>query len=511
VTAAMKQNPFLTSLPKPQADILAPKDLDFNTGTAEILRMPEVKSVVKSDFIVLPCDLVCELGGDRLLQAWLVKSASIADMAHDADDDALDGSSPSAGGFNSGLGVWYEAKTETPIKGQETDFIATVALPPSPSERPTKESLIHSLSKLVYSMPKNSLKDIVDEREGFPLRHSLITQHPRVRLRTTHRDAHIYIFPHWVMDFVSQNDNLDSIGEDVLGWWAKATWQKGLDEKLGLRELMGGKSTDMKSSRDDFERPSTEGSTARSQPSIVPPMLAYVQTPEPSAPLIRRVDTAQLLLQTSLRLAKLPSIEEAGFESSSPFAHPRKVSYPEGLAPKTNISQVDTLLADNVTVAQKSTIKESCIGASCQIGEGAKILQCLLMDDVIVGKNCKLTRCVVGRRVKISDNCTLTDCEVQENLLVEPKSKSISPEIGFRSKGTFISVSSMLLIRSSLFSRSYDERREAHVSLRSGGHRRRDSRVDGSRRGSVARSREVSLGWGFSCPEPPDLHRFWLS
>lgn len=399
-----------------------------------------MKEIVTSDFVVLPCDLVCELGGDKLLQAWMVKSASLSDILGD-----------SAGPHSGGLGVWYETKTATPVKGEETDFIATVPLPAStvPAQ---KGSLLPHVSKLVYSMPTDSLKDLTEEKKGFPIRHGLLRQHPRVRMLTTHRDAHIYILPQWVMDFVAENDRLESIGEDVIGWWAKAGWQKGLAEKLGMKKIFeSGAEQEETPSTEHDRTPSEEGDgdsdkhddnqgqygakkprpgrdsgdmTSQDGQAGVPPILAYVHPSQPSGPLVRRVDTAKLLLAISLELAKLPSVEDAGPDAASPFAHMRKVAYPEGVKARTTITQKDSLVAENVTVQEKTSIKESVIGANCQINEGAKLQQCLLMDGVVVGKNCKLTRCILGKRSEIGDGSTLTDCEVQENLFVEPKSES---------------------------------------------------------------------------------------
>lgn len=450
----MDTNPFLTGLPLPRPDLLAPEGLDHNTGTAEILRLPEVKEIVTSDFVVLPCDLVCELGGDKLLQAWMVKSASPSDILGD-----------SAGPRSGGLGVWYETKTATPIKGEETDFIATVPLAAStvPAQ---KGSLLPHVSKLVYSMPTDSLKDLTEEKKGFPIRHGLLRQHPRIRMLTTHRDAHVYIFPRWVMDFVAENERLESIGEDVIGWWAKAGWQKGLSEKLGMQKILeSGDEQENTPSTEHDRSPSAEGDgdsdkqsdnqgrggdresrSGRSSGDMaqqdgqggqadVPPMLAYVHPSQPSGPLVRRVDTAKLLLAVSLDLAKLPSVEEAGPDAASPFAHVRKVAYPEGVKPRTTITQKDSLVAENVTVQEKTSIKESVIGANCQINEGAKLQQCLLMDGVVVGKNCKLTRCILGKRSEIGDGSTLTDCEVQENLFVEPKSECMPTSQPLRAAG----------------------------------------------------------------------------
>lgn len=420
ISTALNINPFLTALPHPRPDLLAPEGLDNNTGTADILRLPEVRNVLTSDFVVLPCDLVCELGGDKLLQTWMVRAAA----------GPLDGSSNRGSG---GMGVWYETKSATPIKGEETDFIATSPFSPPTTVPTPKDSLLSNLSRLVLSMPTDSRKDITEERKGFPLRHGLMRKHPRVKILTTHRDAHIYIFPRWVVDFVAENPRLESIGEDVVGWWAKAGWQDGLSEKLSMRKAVLGPAEPSSEEAPDspaLQEHSPEGSPARratkaeEAPFAVPPLLAYVHPA--AAPVVRRVDTAPLLLAVSLQLAKLPSVEEAGAEAS-PYAHNRKVAYPEGVKPRTTITRQDSLVADNVMVEEKTSIKECVIGANCQIKEGAKLFQCLLMDGVVVGKGCKLTRCILGKRSDIGEATTLTDCEVQENLLVEPKSEFSLP------------------------------------------------------------------------------------
>lgn len=432
ITTAMNTNPFLTSLPYPRPDLVSPQGLDYNTGTAEILRLPEIRDIVKFDLLVLPCDLVCGIGGDKLLQTWMVKAASLPDLL----DDEL---APSCSG---GLGVWYETKSANPVKGEETDFIATTPMAKDLTA-PTNPILQH-LSYLTLSMPTDSFNDLVEAKNAFPLRHSLLRKHPKLRMLTTHRDAHIYFLPKWIMDFVKNNDKLETIGEDVVGWWAKATWQAGLPEKLGLtKALQGGvaatESTGsirqhslspqgeiLNSQDNDSSHPTDPGDVRSSllnkgtQPTV-PPVLAYIHPSDPDAPFLRRVDTAQLLLSVSLRLAKLPSVEETGPDAASPFAHPKKIAYPDGVKPRTTITRQDCLIANNVMVDEKTSIKECVVGANCQIKEGAKLFQCLLMDDVVVGKGCKLTRCILGKRSNIGDGSTLTDCEVQENLLVEPR------------------------------------------------------------------------------------------
>ena len=284
---------------------------------------------------------------------------------------------------------------------------------------------------------------------------------------TTHRDAHIYIFPYWVMEMIRKNEKFESISEEVMGWWAKASWQDGLGEKLGLRQILQEEneesdhgsqmveedidvskfSTTYSGNNVENEESSTTALASRvtrsssipdsaksltANPKLtIPPILAYVQPSGLNEPLIRRVDDSHLLLTISLRLAKLPSIEEVGKEAASPFAHHSKIAHKESIPRKCRVEAENSLLADNVIVEEKTNIKESVIGSNCKIGEGARLLRCLLMDGVEVGPNVQLTDCILGRRCKMEggdakdgDKTVLKDCEVQDGQVIEWGSKS---------------------------------------------------------------------------------------
>ena len=471
IDAALSQNPHLTSLPAPKPDILAPEGLTHQTGTGEIFRLPEVQAAVTGDFIVLPCDLVCELDGASLVETWMVEEAGLGGATGGRTEvgNAPMGIGGEKIGRRGGLGVWYQTKGEGSMKGEETDFIATTPLPP-PLVPPPADSLRRDISNLVYTVPTDTLNDITEENKCFPVRHSLLKKHGRIKMLTTHRDAHIYFFPYWVLEMMKKNEKFESVSEEVLGWWAKAGWQDGLGDKLGLRNIfqrptsskgeeVGDSVLDnevnvaMLSSTwvgpEDGTYPNTSTTFAsrvrdpdapdaplpilstRSKLTI-PPILAYVQPSGPSYPLIRRVDTAQLLLTVSLRLAKLPSVEEVGKDSASPYAHQAKIAHRESIPKKCRVEAENSLLAENVTVEEKCNVKESVIGANCKIGEGARLMRCLLMEGAEVGENAQLTGCILGRRCRVEggpakgdEKTILKDCEVQEGQVVEWGSKSL--------------------------------------------------------------------------------------
>ncbi|KAL8716615.1 MAG: hypothetical protein Q9225_006074 [Loekoesia sp. 1 TL-2023] len=420
---ALSRNPDLTSLPLPRPDVLAPESLSQNTGTAEILRLPEVQAAIDGHFLILPCDLLSELAGESLLETWMVHAAGLVGSA------ALSG----------GLGVWFPTKGEHAVKGEETSFLMTAQLlharfPPS------SKSLRSDLSKLVYSTSTDTLGDVVESKKAFPIRHGLLRKHGRIRMLTTTRDAHVYLFPYWIIDFINRNPTFDSISEDVVGWWAKATWQDGLVPKLGLDHILN-PSSEINGSKDaentthananieeDLDLasmstthvshlltpPTTPSSSTQNQtkspPQTVPPFLAYVHPS--STPLIRRIDTPALLLHASLYIASLDP-------SSSPLAHPHKIHPTCSIAPRTTVSQ-DVLVGSNTTVSQHAIIKNSVIGANCVIGVGARLTKCVLMDEVEVGEKTVLTGVVVGARARVRKDCKLGEgCEVQPGFVVE--------------------------------------------------------------------------------------------
>lgn len=400
-----------------------------------------MRAVITGDFLILPCDLICEIPGESLLEAWMIQESGLGGAASNSCDylGPKMGVGGEKGGRRGGLGVWYQTKTESSVKTTETDFIITAALPQS-TVQPPELSLRPHISKLVYATSSDTLGDIIEENNGFPIRHGLIRKHGRIRMLTTHRDAYIYIFPHWVLDLAARNENFVSIGEDVVGWWAKASWQDGLAEKLGLQQIFDGTSpslsldekdgvdsnsqnsgmieddidlANMSSTHTSSLLPPTQASDRQRSP--IPPILAYIHPSPPapaSSPLLLRVDTTSLLLNTSLHLATHPP-------GTTSHSHPQKISTPSLIAPHTTVHAPTTLLAPNVTVATHASIKECVIGASCSIGAGAKLARCVLMDEVEVGEKCVLSGCVLGRRTRIGKGAVLKDVEVQGGFVVE--------------------------------------------------------------------------------------------
>lgn len=417
--SALATNPALTSL-TPKPEVLAPTELTQTTGTGELLRLPEVQKAITGDFVILPCDLVSELEGSKLVQQWM----TLNPLPISAKAEKQKG----------GMGLFYPTQGLEGIshKKDETDFIATVALPKAPVSAPLG-SLRQDVEELVLSMPTDTLKDLLEEdkESSLKIRQSLIAKHSRVKIKTKHRDSHVYIFPKWVKELAAQNERFDSISEDVLGWWAKAGWQDGLGDKLGLDEVLGEKDAQspgeegMATTEPDLDV-ATLSSTSSSRPPAAtstdapafatrvktapvtsktptkpPPLLAYIQpslpaavtAPNASHPFVRRVDTTAALLNTSLYLAKQTP--------EHTLAHEHKIHPTASVGQQSRISQEDSLVAENAKLGMRVNIKETIVGPNCEIGNNSRLTRCLLMDGVVVGEGVQLTGCIIGRRARI--------------------------------------------------------------------------------------------------------------
>ena len=384
------------------------------------MRLPEVQKAITGDFVILPCDLISEVEGSKIVQQWLTLNPLSV--------------SAKTGQHKSGMGVFYPTQGLEGIshKKDETDFIATVALPQPPVPAPSG-SLRPDVEELVTSMPTDTLRDLIEEdsSKSLKIRQSLVAKHGRVKMKTKHRDAHVYIFPRWVKELAAKNEKFDSISEDVLGWWAKAAWQDGLGSKLGLDEILGDNGGES-STEDDLATGeeidiSNMSSTKSSKPAVSlndtatlfasrvntaistpsdhtnpPPFLAYVQPSLPSTvtapsathPLIRRIDTSAALLNTSLYLAKQS-------QPSHPLAHEHKIHPTANIGMQARISTEDSLVAENVKIGMRCNVKESIIGPNCEIGANARLTRCLIMDGTVIGDGVQLTGCIVGRRARI--------------------------------------------------------------------------------------------------------------
>lgn len=445
-----------------------------------------MQAAIKTDFLLLPCDLICDVPGEIFLETYLTTLGGLGGVGTSSGSD-FDVSEPKIlglggerSGRRGGLSIWYNTiNREESVKSEECDFMCTTKLD---IEHVTPTAISHhdsdqargTLRKLVWAMPMSELLDKCEEDKSWTIRQSLLARYGSVKCLTKFRDAHIYFFPYWVKDFARLNEDFESVSEDLVGTWAKTEWRKpAYRTRFGMSNLFGkrnGHNDVQKRTREHMpiedeidllslsstrttrttRKPASPTSTTKQtaqlasrvqadpedsilspdvdqsdadadnySSTLAPPILSYILSSAPSAPLIRRVDTTPLLLSVSLLLAKIPSLEETSpsgkhHSTTSPFAHQSKVAGTATIAPQVAITRADTLIDSNTTIASKCVIKASVVGSNVTIGAGTRVTNCLIMDGATIGERCVLTGTVVGKKANIGKGCTLTGCEVQD-------------------------------------------------------------------------------------------------
>ncbi|KAK6540035.1 hypothetical protein TWF694_008867 [Orbilia ellipsospora] len=444
--------------------IVGAVDTSSKTGTAETLRLPQVHSLIKNDFMVLSCDSICEIPAVTIIKEWNLLPDTI-------------------GNQRGALGVWYEVQK---AKGAERDVILTAPIPRFDLEAGLRstEARTDETTELAYLLQNfgartNEVQDDISFRRG------VFKRHPKILIQDSYRDAHIYIFPYWALKFILANPRkkLKSIKDDVISWWAKACWQgSGLQaHTLGMLSILDGSDdgSDQKSdnlSMNSYQEEEVTETTienflgmstmrasnwtateqaAREKKEIntrgwfptkvsgpthvdspasgsddqekefkaikmpaynglfVPGIAVFKPqmtiTPLATTPLIRRVDTITLYQATCLELARNPNYNTNAI-------HPAATVHE-----RANVSNIDSMVGAGSQVEEKSLIKRSVIGKNVKIGAMAKIQGCVILDGAEIGSGCKLDGSIIGRFVKVGANSSLTNCKVIEDVVLRER------------------------------------------------------------------------------------------
>jgi translation initiation factor eIF-2B subunit gamma len=501
LAAALAQEPHLTSLPSPSPDLLAPADLKFETATAELLRLPEVQRAIKSDFVLLPCDLICDIHGESFLDTYLTSIGGLAGTGISTDEydpqrQLTFGSGGESSGRRGGLSIWYNtANREESVKKEECDFLATVQFKPHLTSEYYKDKASNFpglLRNLVWTKP---MSDLLEE-DTVRVRSSVMDKYGYLKCFTKYRDAHIYLLPYWVKEYAKMNEGFVSFTEDLVGTWAQSDWRKpAYREKHGSNKIFAPRTTtsdidqkvdrpveeevdplfysttqttprpvepseatkgsNVASPRQSTALPSLDSTVTSTRPATevklasrvqanpedsilsdtinpslsetsspvasMPTIAAFVLDNGGAAPLVRRVDTTQLLLSVSLLLAKRPSIEEdtkVGKSTSSPFAHASKIHATASIAQQVTIQRSDCLVGANTTIATRCVIKNSVIGANVTLGRSTRITGSVVMDGATIGEGVELNGTVIGKKCRLGDRVKLTTCEVADGYML---------------------------------------------------------------------------------------------
>ncbi|CAD6573277.1 MAG: hypothetical protein TREMPRED_000764 [Tremellales sp. Tagirdzhanova-0007] len=424
-----------------QRDEIRGGGLGEREGTARLLR--RFKNFIKTDFVLLPCDLV---------PPATLSLSSILDKHRSAPDAVL-------------TSVLYEP-VEAVRDGEEKLLVA----------------LDSESDELLLIQPLEGLEETLD------LRMSLIASHPKLSLTTRLLDAHIYIFRRTILDLLAsrRSKDLDSIREQVVPWLIKGGWQKGLKERWTpilspprrdpFAAALARSTSDIRPSTLSFSYPTPDSSPNSYDRTPLPQTTSTTPLPgvgptesdvivdgafgrkkarQGQAPWTCRVivcgpahTSEPTPTEKSGKVDKTkPNIEPdhliranslAGYwelnrrflrnlSGSGPTTSPRVVNTATmtdeaALPPLSSSAQIspDSLLGEGTRVGDRASIKKCIVGRHCNIGRGAKITGCVLWDFVTVEENARVENAILCSYVRIGEKAVIKDCEFGTGFEAKP-------------------------------------------------------------------------------------------
>ncbi|KAG2186470.1 hypothetical protein INT44_002692 [Umbelopsis vinacea] len=350
--------------------------VDEDFGTADAIR--SIADRITTDFIVLPCDLHCEMIPREFLDHHRINSPTMT-------------------------GLFYEPPKGEKGSGKEDELAQYIGID-------TAES------RLVHIADCDSSED-----GDLSLRMSLLWRFPRVKFHVNLLDAHVYIFKHWVLDLIKAKEKISSIRQDLVPLIVKCQYQRKLVEnedmgKYAALEDPLDTALSLSTVYDEFdEKLLNEHDPYRSnfKSNIKVNTVIYRDGYCGRANTIAKYsEMNRLASKQGLSIRRVPETAE--------------------VTAKSQIGN-DSLVGEYTKIAEKSSVKRSIIGAHCVIGKNVKIANSIIMDHVVLEDFVKLDGCIVCNNAKVLEGSSLTKCEVAGGYIVEQKTEENGQKlVGFR-------------------------------------------------------------------------------
>ncbi|KAJ3071835.1 hypothetical protein HDU98_004726 [Podochytrium sp. JEL0797] len=368
------------------------------SGSVSADALRHVANRIKTDFIVMSCDTITNYPPNKLLDVFRIQSPTFTALFH----EPLKPDGEAAGS-----------------KSKDDDLIEYIAID-------------HSTCRLLFSVAGDEVDD------ELPVRMSILDKFPVVNIHTKLRDAHLYVFKHWVIDFLAKS-KIQSIKDELIPLLTHFQYSEKVLKREGAVKYLtapsnfdhfytsrhqsstGGGFVNATHSTSMFTHFQNQTQNMTNPPSAASSTILLEDIPNMDeesdfhkhivcTALVAkegycfRVNSVQNYLEGSRTLIKTLTAEELV---------PRSVERQKGC-------QVgDSLMGESCRVAEKSSIKKSVIGNHCVIGKNVKIINSVLLDHCVVEDKVVLEGTVVCANSQVLEMCNLKDCQVASSVTIE--------------------------------------------------------------------------------------------
>ncbi|MBW0461518.1 hypothetical protein O181_001233 [Austropuccinia psidii MF-1] len=424
-------------------------DVDFFAhGTAGTLRWAINRALIKTAFVLLPCDLYFQVNRPESGRPQTNPVSYQTDQIYNRDLLALVERHRTH--QNLLTSVFYE-RHANPLDLKDGPSLSLITLD-----------------------PRSGILLNIQEMDGFgseiEIRMKMLNKFPATVLSSSLVPAHVFICSAAVLDLLAGLPQLTSFKHQFVPWLAKNQWQPGLLQKIV------NPTTKLDPTPDPLV-PAWLKSTTYPEPLDCPHKFIRkgINTPitAASTPTISHNFSSISLSGTpqmsthggvahqdlSFALDQVPNHNEVAFRcdyviwrasdgfvcransvggygeanrAALKFETERRpaVRSTGPPPPGTGIAGADSLIGPQVNLMDKSSVKKSIVGRACQIGKMSKVVNSVLMERVTLGEHVKIDNCVISSSVTIGDRVELKDCEVEPGTIIESDFTTKGEKIG---------------------------------------------------------------------------------
>nr|XP_006818161.1 PREDICTED: translation initiation factor eIF-2B subunit gamma-like [Saccoglossus kowalevskii] len=324
-----------------------PTDEDW--GTADSLRY--IKDKIKTDIIVLSCDLVTNVSLHHIADVHRTYDSTITMLLSNIPEESTD----------------------------------NITVPGVKSKRKQVQQDLVGLDKKGKHVL--ILASEADLEDTLTVRLKLLKKHPRIRIHNKLLDGHLYIMKKWVVDFLCEKKSISTIKGELLPYLVKKQFSKPkkVDEKLADMSVIpepDEQPQDVFSfcKEDELTALTHDMSTWNDHTGDMADcyhndiIRCYAYTMQSGHCL--RVNTLPAYIEANRNISK--QISSLLLDAEEPLIHSAAVV--------KNKSQIghDCMIGEGSNLTEKVSVKKSIIGKHCKIGEKVRISSSIIMDHVTI-------------------------------------------------------------------------------------------------------------------------------
>ncbi|XP_073977354.1 eukaryotic translation initiation factor 2B subunit gamma [Rhodnius prolixus] len=359
-------------------------------GTADSFRYLEETNRIKTDVLVVSCDLVTDINISPLLELYRKHDATLTAMfVHSGcSQSALPTPGP-------------KSKHKS-----ERDFVGVDP----------------KTSRLVL------LASASDYEEELPLKCSLARKYGRICLNSKLLDAHLYIIKRTLCHYLAYNKTLSTLKGEVLPFVVKKHIEKSCKiEPPKVEDKASIVGEDLKTELKHFTQEKELVQKVRNMSAYTDnrfqvcyqrdSLRCYAQIYNKSAYAVRANTLQQYCLANREVVERWNSlINDRELMTVSPLATIKS----------TQLDSRTCIVAERSQIAERTSVRNSIIGPGVEVNFKTIIKDSVIMFGVKIGQGCNLQNCVVCEESVIEDNCELKDCLVSSHHTVSAGSKRTS-------------------------------------------------------------------------------------